>query len=94
MRLVENDVATFERLAEDGLTNGDARNIDRAIALYRGDLLPDDPYEEWLEYDRQRLRGRLRELLRASGRFHRLIAIDPDRRGRTRRHHAGNGALR
>ena len=74
---VELDVFAFERLAQHGLTNGDARNIDRAITLYRGDLLPDDPYENWLEYDRQRLRGRLRELLRTSGRFHRLIAIDP-----------------
>jgi hypothetical protein len=36
-----------------------------------------DPYEEWLDYDRQRLRGRLRELLRVSGRFHGLIAVDP-----------------
>jgi DNA-binding SARP family transcriptional activator len=74
---VEVDVFAFERLAQHGLTNGDAGDIDRAIALYRGDLLPDDPYEEWVEYDRQRLRGRLRELLRTSGRFHRLIAIDP-----------------
>jgi DNA-binding SARP family transcriptional activator len=74
---VEVDVFAFERLAQDGLTIGDSRNIDRAITLYRGDLLPDDPYEDWLEYDRQRLRGRLRELLRTSGRFHRLIAVDP-----------------
>jgi DNA-binding SARP family transcriptional activator len=75
--LVEIHVSAFARLAQDGLTNGDSRSIDRAIALYRGDLLPDNPYEEWLEYDRQRLRSRLRELLRASGCFHRLIAVDP-----------------
>ena len=75
--LVDIDVSAFERLARDGLTNGDSRKIDQAIALYRGDLLPDDPYDEWLEYDRQRLRGRLRELLRATGRFHRLIVVDP-----------------
>lgn len=75
--LVEIDVFVFEHLAQDGLMNGDARDVDRAIALYRGDLLPDDPYEDWVEYDRSRLRGRLRELLRASGRFHRLIAVDP-----------------
>jgi DNA-binding SARP family transcriptional activator len=74
---VEIDVAAFEGLAQTGVSNGDPRSIDRAIALYRGDLLPDDPYEEWLEYERERLRSRLRELLRASGRFHRLIAMDP-----------------
>jgi DNA-binding SARP family transcriptional activator len=75
--LVQIDLSAFERLAQDGLTTGDLRKVDRAIALYRGDLLIDDPYEEWVEYDRQRLRGRLRELLRVSGRFHRLIAVDP-----------------
>lgn len=75
--LVEIDVSAFERLAQDGLIGGDAREIDRAIAVYRGDLLPDDPYEDWLEYDRQRLRSRVRELLRASGRYHRMIAVDP-----------------
>ena len=74
---VETDVATFERLAREGLASGDLRSIDQALSIYRGDLLPDDPYEQWLENDRERLRGRFRELLRASGRFDRLVAIDP-----------------
>ena len=74
---VETDVFVFERLAHEGLANRDRTAIDRAIALYGGDLLPDDPYTEWVEYDRHRLRSRLRELLRISGGFDRLVAVDP-----------------
>jgi DNA-binding SARP family transcriptional activator len=74
---VEVDARVFDRLATDGLATGDAATIDRAIAVYSGDLLPLDPYEEWLEHDRHRLRGRMRELLRARGRFDRMVALDP-----------------
>ena len=74
---VETDVATFEARARDGLATGDLQSIDQAISIYRGDLLPHDPYEEWLDNDRARLRARFRELLRVSGRFDRLVAIDP-----------------
>lgn len=74
---VHTDVSAFEALADAGLADCDRASIDHAVSLYRGDLLPHDPYEEWLDYDRQRLRNRLRRLLRASGRFDRLVAIDP-----------------
>lgn len=74
---VRTDVHAFEALADEGLANADADAIDRAIALYRGDLLPHDLYEPWLDYNRHRLRGRLCRLLRASGRFERLVAVDP-----------------
>jgi DNA-binding SARP family transcriptional activator len=74
---VETDVATFEHLAVEGLVNGDTETIARAIDVYRGDLLPDDPYDEWVAPHRQRLQRRLRELLRTSGQFERLVAIDP-----------------
>ena len=74
---VDTDVSAFERLTDRAGHEGDDGAADRAIELYQGDLLPHDPYEEWLDNDRERLRSRLRELLRTSGRFDRLIALDP-----------------
>jgi pimeloyl-ACP methyl ester carboxylesterase/DNA-binding SARP family transcriptional activator len=73
----EIDAVTFERLAVDGLASGDRATMDRAIALYVGDLLPYDLYEDWAFHHRQRLRLRYRELLRATGDYQRLIAVDP-----------------
>ena len=51
------DVGLFERL----LSEGTAEALERAIALYRGDLLEgvqvrDAAYEDWLSAERQRLR--------------------------------------
>jgi len=74
---VEIDALTFERLAVDGLATGDRASIDRAVALYVGDLLPFDLYEDWAFHHRQRLHLRYRELLRATGDYQRLIAVDP-----------------
>ena len=59
--LVESDVATFERLVADG----SPRAIEKASALYQGDLLAgirivEPAFEEWLRAER----GRLRELAR------------------------------
>ncbi len=45
--------------------------------MYGGDLLPFDPYDEWAFHHRQRLQLRYRELLRRSGRFEELVALDP-----------------
>jgi DNA-binding SARP family transcriptional activator len=74
---VETDVAEFERLAVDALTNGNRQSIERAIAMYAGDLLPHDPFDEWIAYDRRRLQLRHRELLHTSGQFDRLVTVDP-----------------
>ncbi|HUG14752.1 MAG TPA: AAA family ATPase [Thermomicrobiales bacterium] len=57
------DVDAFEQTARD------ARQHDRpglyadAIALYTGDLLPDDPYEDWLSAPREALRQTCLDLL-------------------------------
>lgn len=48
-----------------------------AISLYRGDLLPDDVYEEWADAERQRLRVRYLGLLRSAGRWAELLAAEP-----------------
>ncbi len=74
---VEIDAAEFDRLARAGLASGDRHSIELAIALYAGDLLPYDVYEDWSFHHRQRLMLRFRELLRAVGDFERLVAIDP-----------------
>ena len=48
-----------------------------ALAVYGGDLLPDDPYEPWADQPRQRLRLRHREVLRRAERWVDLVTIDP-----------------
>src|SRR5215469_7590659 len=47
-------------LAEPALAVAVARG---AIARYRGDVLPDDPYEDWAEAPRDRARRRMLDLL-------------------------------
>ena len=73
---VDVDVLDFERLARRALS-GDGDAIEEAIALYRGDLLPHDLYEEWTFHHRQRLQLRHREVLRAAGRYAELVSLDP-----------------
>jgi TolB-like protein/Tfp pilus assembly protein PilF len=56
------DVATFEQLVQGGTPE----EIERAIALYSGDLLDgtgvrDPAFEDWLLIERQRLRGLVEE---------------------------------
>lgn len=48
-----------------------------AISIYRGDLLPDDLYEEWADAERERLRVRYLELLRETGSWAELVAAEP-----------------
>ncbi|MGH6939536.1 BTAD domain-containing putative transcriptional regulator [Hypericibacter sp.] len=61
---VGTDVGAFERLASEGTTDA----LERAVALYRGDLLEgisirDPAFEDWLLIERQRLRQRFEEAL-------------------------------
>ena len=63
-KAVAIDVADFERLVRDGTPAA----LERAIALYRGELLDgigirDPAFEEWLLVERQRLRHFLEEAL-------------------------------
>lgn len=57
---VWTDVADFERAAQAG-TDADA--VQRAIALYTGDLLPEDPYADWAAGRRETLRQQYLALL-------------------------------
>ena len=56
------DVVEFEDAAREAETSGDAEVLERARALYRGDLLP-ATYDDWVEPDRQRLRQRYEAVL-------------------------------
>ncbi|TGR15888.1 alpha/beta hydrolase, partial [Mesorhizobium sp. M8A.F.Ca.ET.197.01.1.1] len=52
------DVARFEALAASSAPE----DLERAVAVYRGDLLDglglrEEPFEEWLRVERERLRG-------------------------------------
>jgi len=77
------DAETFERRARQALAVGDGPGAPggataaAAADLYRGDLLPDDPYETWLDAPRDRLRQLHRELLRRAGRWADLARTDP-----------------
>jgi DNA-binding SARP family transcriptional activator len=85
---VTTDVADFERAAAEA--DDDPEAIRRALAYYRGELLPGD-YEPWVLAERRRLadlhEGLLRHLLEALERSgddakatdvaHRLVALDP-----------------
>ncbi|MFT3922269.1 MAG: BTAD domain-containing putative transcriptional regulator [Myxococcales bacterium] len=71
------DVRAFEEAAKLALAGSDAAACERAADLYRGELLPDDRYVEWLEEPRKQLQQRYVRVLRAGKLWERLIAIDP-----------------
>jgi pimeloyl-ACP methyl ester carboxylesterase/DNA-binding SARP family transcriptional activator len=75
------DAVRFEHVASRALGTADPAHqrvlAAEAIELYGGDLLPHDPYEEWAFHHRQRLQLRYRELLRVTGRYADLVALDP-----------------
>src|SRR5512133_1328212 len=76
------DVDEFERNAKQAIAalDGDPQGLVAAAAAadrWAGELLPDDPYEAWLEAPRDRLRQLHHELLRRSGRWGELALADP-----------------
>lgn len=71
------DAEEFERVAQAALARADQAATDRALALYHGDLLPDDLYEAWTETPRERLRGLRRDLLRLGQHWEAILAVDP-----------------
>src|SRR5689334_13486971 len=85
------DVAEFEELARralagagpadragDGASDGaGVAAARRALALYEGELLPADRYQEWAEPRRDQLRRQHLELLRLDGRWAEVAELDP-----------------
>ena len=73
------DVMAFDSAADAAL-KGEPPAADAcaaAIALYRGELLPDDLSEAWAEEPRIRLQSRFEQLLRGARRWHHLVRLDP-----------------
>lgn len=64
--IVQTDVEAFE-----------AAGPEAAIALYRGDLLPDDLYEPWTQDARDQHRLRYLRLLHEQQRWEQIVAADP-----------------
>lgn len=75
--LVTTDVGAFRTAARQAIAEEDAERAEAALALYGGDLLPDDIYEEWAAPARDELRELQRTLLRIAGRWTELAELDP-----------------
>jgi len=77
------DAEVFERRAQQALADNAPRSSNGSAAaaaaakLWTGDLLPNDPYEVWLEAPRDRLRQLHREMLRRAGRWSDLARAEP-----------------
>jgi predicted ATPase/DNA-binding SARP family transcriptional activator len=59
------DVAAFEAAADRANHGDDPAAVPAALALYSGELLPDDRYEDWASARREALRARFHGLLLA-----------------------------
>ena len=75
-RHVRIDADTFVQAIDDGLRAADRGESDvanelleLAISLYRGDLLEDEPYAEWVMAERDRLRAMATDCLRTLARI-------------------------
>jgi DNA-binding SARP family transcriptional activator len=57
------DVEAFELASQLTRANSDPSRLEAAVALYAGDLLPEDPYEDWISRRRDLLRDSFADLL-------------------------------
>jgi DNA-binding SARP family transcriptional activator len=71
------DAVRFEDLARRALADADVGTARAALALYAGELLPDDRYESWAGERREHLRQRQLDLLRLDGRWDAVLELDP-----------------
>jgi DNA-binding SARP family transcriptional activator len=74
---VHIDMVQFRHLAESAVSTGNRAAAKRALALYGGELLPQDLYEPWAEQHRLHLRRLYLELLRLAEDWHQVLAADP-----------------
>ena len=71
------DAVQFEELARRALAAGDTAAAREALALYGGELLPGDRYEQWAEPRRDQLQRCHLDLLRLDGRWEAVAELDP-----------------
>ena len=73
---VQVDAMRFQQLAESAVQSGGVAAAKGALAVYDGEVLPQDLYEPWVEQHRLHL-GRLYvELLHQAGDWHQALAVD------------------
>lgn len=58
------DADEFEQRAREGLKTNDQNLLESAAGLYRGDLLADEPFEDWIRDKRERVRTLFHSVLR------------------------------
>ena len=71
------DAESFEAAAIAAMRAPTTEACSAAAELWRGPLLPEDPYLDWLDAPRARLMQRYVDLLRAGKLWHQLIAVEP-----------------
>jgi len=73
---IDIDVVQFESSARAALAAGDPALARRALAAYGGELLPQDPYEDWVVPRREQLHQLRLELLRLDQRWQDVADLD------------------
>jgi DNA-binding SARP family transcriptional activator len=71
------DAIVFEQLTRDALRDSDPVAARAALALYGGELLPGDLYDDWASDRRELLRLRRLDVLRVAGEWRELAELDP-----------------
>lgn len=74
---VRVDMVRFRQLAEAAVGDGGIAAAKGALAVYGGELLPQDLYEEWTEQHRLHVRRLHLELLHQAEEWHQALAVDP-----------------
>lgn len=74
---LEIDAEAFEQAGKAALRSADPAACERAADLYRGELLPDDRYVEWLDEPRKQLHELYMRVLRAGKLWERVITVEP-----------------
>jgi len=71
------DAVRFEELAREAARSCSADRAREALGWCRGDLLPDDRYDDWVADRRERLHLRRLDMLRLAGEWRELTELDP-----------------
>ena len=73
------DVEVFEQAVESALESGTPEAAQIALGAYGGEVLPEDPYTDWLRDTRTRVRSRWLQMLQQAERWEELVAAEPTR---------------